>query len=221
MDDVRGWRWTTDRLLVALLLLVPAAPLAAQVGHRPESSPYHDIPKGHTVTPIFGQYRRQRRAVRDRSARRPGLRPALRHPHRVAGPARPRRHARDADAPDRGSVRGAGQPGLRAGGPDGDLRRGQPAAQRHRRKELASAGAVRRLGRRPRPSPAARPPTPATSSWGRRCTWLRSPESGSSSPTASRSAARLAPCFSRSSIPRASRPSRCSSRAFRPTTPTR
>ena len=56
MDDVRGWRWMTDRLLVALLLLVPAAPLAAQVGHRPESSPYHDIPKGHTVTPIFGQY---------------------------------------------------------------------------------------------------------------------------------------------------------------------
>jgi hypothetical protein len=43
-------------LLVALLALVPGAGLAAQVGHRPESSPYRDIPSGHTVTPIFGQF---------------------------------------------------------------------------------------------------------------------------------------------------------------------
>ena len=41
--------------LTALLALLPAA-LAAQVGHRPESSPYRDIRKGHTVTPYFGQF---------------------------------------------------------------------------------------------------------------------------------------------------------------------
>ena len=36
---------------------LPASPpLAAQVGHPPQSSPYHDIRKGHTVTPIFGQF---------------------------------------------------------------------------------------------------------------------------------------------------------------------
>jgi hypothetical protein len=67
MDEVRGWRralatgWARwNRLAgpsgVVLLLLVAAAPLAAQVGHRPESSPYRDIPKGHTITPIFGQF---------------------------------------------------------------------------------------------------------------------------------------------------------------------
>ena len=43
-------------LLGAVTLLSPTRPLAAQVGHRPESSPYRDIPKGHTVTPIFGQF---------------------------------------------------------------------------------------------------------------------------------------------------------------------
>lgn len=43
-------------LLLAVTLLVAAAPLAAQVGHAPQSSPYHDIRKGHTVTPIFGQF---------------------------------------------------------------------------------------------------------------------------------------------------------------------
>jgi hypothetical protein len=41
--------------VAALLALLPAA-LAAQVGHRPESSPYRDIRKGHTVTPYFGQF---------------------------------------------------------------------------------------------------------------------------------------------------------------------
>jgi hypothetical protein len=41
--------------LTALFALLPAT-LAAQVGHRPESSPYRDIRKGHTVTPYFGQF---------------------------------------------------------------------------------------------------------------------------------------------------------------------
>jgi hypothetical protein len=40
----------------ALLLVSLPALLAAQVGHRPESSPYRDIRKGHTVTPFFGQF---------------------------------------------------------------------------------------------------------------------------------------------------------------------
>jgi hypothetical protein len=31
-----------------------ARPLAAQVGHAPGHSPYHDIPKGHSVTPLVG-----------------------------------------------------------------------------------------------------------------------------------------------------------------------
>src|SRR5215211_5762328 len=51
---------TTARALllagVLPLLAGLAAPLAAQVGHRPESSPYRDIRKGHTVTPFFGQF---------------------------------------------------------------------------------------------------------------------------------------------------------------------
>ena len=42
--------------LLVLGALLGAAPLAAQVGHRPGSSPYRDIPQGHTVTPIFGQF---------------------------------------------------------------------------------------------------------------------------------------------------------------------
>ena len=61
--DQAGTRWTRARLLARppwcsarCCLLGPIASLAAQVGHRPESSPYHDIPKGHTVTAIFGQF---------------------------------------------------------------------------------------------------------------------------------------------------------------------
>ena len=47
--------------LLALLALgawatFAAAPLVAQVGYRPESSPYRDIPKHHAITAIFGQY---------------------------------------------------------------------------------------------------------------------------------------------------------------------
>ena len=37
-------------------MLLFALPLAAQVGHRPESSPYHDIRGGHAVTPYLGQF---------------------------------------------------------------------------------------------------------------------------------------------------------------------
>jgi hypothetical protein len=37
-------------------LFVLAVPAAAQVGHQPESSPYRDIRKGHTVTATFGQF---------------------------------------------------------------------------------------------------------------------------------------------------------------------
>ena len=57
----RRWRMTGSGAVpallgvVAFLALLPAA-LAAQVGHRPESSPYRDIRKGHTVTPYFGQF---------------------------------------------------------------------------------------------------------------------------------------------------------------------
>jgi hypothetical protein len=40
-------------LLLGLLAVTPAL---AQVGHRPESSPYRDIPKGHTLTGTFGQF---------------------------------------------------------------------------------------------------------------------------------------------------------------------
>jgi hypothetical protein len=39
------------RVTLALALLAPAG-LLAQVGHPPQSSPYRDIPKGHTVTPF-------------------------------------------------------------------------------------------------------------------------------------------------------------------------
>jgi hypothetical protein len=42
--------------LAALCLAGAPAPLAAQVGHRPGASPYHDIRKGHTVTATFGQF---------------------------------------------------------------------------------------------------------------------------------------------------------------------
>ena len=44
------------RMTLALVLLGPGT-LLAQVGHPPGRSPYHDIPKGHAVTPfaaIFG-----------------------------------------------------------------------------------------------------------------------------------------------------------------------
>ena len=41
--------------LLALLALLPESALA-QVGHPPNRSPYHDIPKGHTVTVYAGQF---------------------------------------------------------------------------------------------------------------------------------------------------------------------
>lgn len=43
-----GMRWA-----VLFTLAIPAR-LLAQVGHRPESSPYHDIRKGHTLTAVAG-----------------------------------------------------------------------------------------------------------------------------------------------------------------------
>jgi hypothetical protein len=52
-----GARLLPGTLLAGALLLAGLpAPLAAQVGHPPESSPYRDVRKGHTVTPIFGQF---------------------------------------------------------------------------------------------------------------------------------------------------------------------
>jgi len=42
-------------LTVILLALVPAA-LRAQVGHPPGRSPYHDIPKGHALTPFVAAF---------------------------------------------------------------------------------------------------------------------------------------------------------------------
>jgi hypothetical protein len=39
-----------------LASLALATPILAQVGHRPESSPYRDIRKGHTITPLFGHF---------------------------------------------------------------------------------------------------------------------------------------------------------------------
>jgi hypothetical protein len=49
---------TAAGLLLACTLLLAGlpAPLAAQVGHPPQSSPYRDISKGHSVTPFFGQF---------------------------------------------------------------------------------------------------------------------------------------------------------------------
>jgi hypothetical protein len=48
---------TAVRLATAATLSALASTVAvAQVGHRPESSPYRDIRKGHTVTALFGQF---------------------------------------------------------------------------------------------------------------------------------------------------------------------
>lgn len=43
-------------LLPALLVLGSATTLAAQVGYPPERSPYREIAKGHTVTPLVGHF---------------------------------------------------------------------------------------------------------------------------------------------------------------------
>ncbi|MEO6056526.1 MAG: hypothetical protein ABIQ49_06780, partial [Gemmatimonadales bacterium] len=42
--------------LAALFLTTLSSPALAQVGHRPDASPYRDIRKGHTVTGTFGQF---------------------------------------------------------------------------------------------------------------------------------------------------------------------
>jgi hypothetical protein len=41
-------------LIVLAALFASVAQSTAQVGHAPGSSPYHDIYKGHSVTPLFG-----------------------------------------------------------------------------------------------------------------------------------------------------------------------
>jgi hypothetical protein len=54
-----GLELSLARSLAALGMtaaLLGGSPLAAQVGHRPESSPYRDIRKGHSFTPTFGQF---------------------------------------------------------------------------------------------------------------------------------------------------------------------
>ena len=48
-------RVTWALAVLALLALSPAAAFS-QVGHAPGSSPYHDIPKGHTVTGLAGMF---------------------------------------------------------------------------------------------------------------------------------------------------------------------
>ena len=41
---------------VLLASLALATPALAQVGHKPESSPYRDIRKGHTITALYGHF---------------------------------------------------------------------------------------------------------------------------------------------------------------------
>src|SRR5215207_1442662 len=53
-NDVK-WRGTAITCVLALAVIC-AVPGFAQVGHRPESSPYREIRRGHTVTAIFGQF---------------------------------------------------------------------------------------------------------------------------------------------------------------------
>ena len=43
----------TAGVLASLALATPAL---AQVGHKPESSPYRDIRKGHTITALYGHF---------------------------------------------------------------------------------------------------------------------------------------------------------------------
>jgi hypothetical protein len=47
-------RW--QRCLVTAGALLWASPALAQVGHAPGRSPYHDIPRGHTVTATVAQF---------------------------------------------------------------------------------------------------------------------------------------------------------------------
>jgi hypothetical protein len=61
MDQVEsdGPRWrflAVTAGLTATLVAALATSAVAQVGHQPESSPYRDIRKGHTVTATFGQF---------------------------------------------------------------------------------------------------------------------------------------------------------------------
>lgn len=52
----RRLRWTKAPLLfpLTLLMLAWASPVAAQVGHPPDASPFRDLKGGHSITPLFG-----------------------------------------------------------------------------------------------------------------------------------------------------------------------
>ncbi|HUR93928.1 MAG TPA: hypothetical protein VMY76_05065 [Gemmatimonadales bacterium] len=49
-------RWGIRTAGALALAAVFAVPALAQVGHRPESSPYRELRRGHTATAIFGQF---------------------------------------------------------------------------------------------------------------------------------------------------------------------
>lgn len=51
-----GLRMATLALGTTAVLALASSPALAQVGHQPESSPYRDIRKGHTVTALFGHF---------------------------------------------------------------------------------------------------------------------------------------------------------------------
>ena len=44
------------KVVLLALTLLPAVPLAAQVGHNPASSPYHDVRRGLMVRPMIGYF---------------------------------------------------------------------------------------------------------------------------------------------------------------------
>ena len=46
--------FTRLHLPFTLLLLLWTSPVAAQVGHAPDASPFRDLKAGHSVTPLFG-----------------------------------------------------------------------------------------------------------------------------------------------------------------------
>jgi len=50
-----GMTWALGMTMALALSFAPAR-VAAQVGHPPNKSPYHDIRKGHTLTVTYGQF---------------------------------------------------------------------------------------------------------------------------------------------------------------------
>lgn len=53
---LRSQRSLRMTILVLTLVVLPLVRLVAQVGHRPETSPYRDIRKGHTLTATAGYF---------------------------------------------------------------------------------------------------------------------------------------------------------------------